>query len=85
MTGPCPAAQVSVMPCTAKKYEAERGEMAREGEGPDVGEQRLQLQQPLAAGAPASRAPLPAPSPGLLNRRIPPPPHTHTSHRAQTT
>jgi iron only hydrogenase large subunit-like protein len=36
MTGPCPAAQVSVMPCTAKKYEAERGEMAREGEGPDV-------------------------------------------------
>ncbi|EFN55045.1 hypothetical protein CHLNCDRAFT_24040 [Chlorella variabilis] len=27
---------VSVMPCTAKKYEAERGEMVREGEGPDV-------------------------------------------------
>ncbi|PRW56960.1 ferredoxin [Chlorella sorokiniana] len=27
---------VSVMPCTAKKYEAERGEMRREGEGPDI-------------------------------------------------
>ena len=26
------------MPCTAKKYEAERGEMVREGEGPDIGE-----------------------------------------------
>lgn len=29
--------QVSVMPCTAKKYEAERGEMRRDGEGPDIG------------------------------------------------
>ena len=28
---------VSVMPCTAKKAEAERGEMLREGVGPDIG------------------------------------------------
>lgn len=32
-----PCLQVSVMPCTAKKYEAERGEMRRDGEGPDIG------------------------------------------------
>ena len=36
-TLPLPSGQVSVMPCTAKKYEAERGELRREGEGPDIG------------------------------------------------